>query len=321
MPQPFNNAVMTNEGARLLAKAQIGESAIQFTRFVTGNGIYSEEEKTVDALQEQTELKSEKNSYSFTNIEVFSDYGVKVTALITNLDPITEEVLVTQGYYINEMGLYAKLVGETDNKEVLYSITTTSAENGDFMPPYNGHNPVQIIQDYYVTVTNSAEVTIQIGMGAVALVKDLQKVKTDVQGQIDGLQGKINKYFGNPDNTDSGIGFIEGIEADNVIGAINEVFQLGNEKKNKLVENLVAMGINASTDDTWEELLNKVLDMTDTSKDTVNANVLLAEYTAHDTEGEPITGIMPERASVTVDTTGVTQDSSYTYFGVPCRTL
>ena len=143
------------------------------------------------------------------------------------------------------------------------------------------------------------------------------KQKGNLQTQINNIQANINKVFGDEDNPDGGIGFVEGIEADNIIDAINEVFQLGNEKKNKLVENLVAMGINASTDDTWEELLNKVLDMTDTSKDTVNENVLLAEYTAHSAEGELITGIMPERASVTVDTTGVTQDSSYTYFGVP----
>ena len=32
MPQPFNNAVMTNAGARLLTRAQAGEIKIEFTR-------------------------------------------------------------------------------------------------------------------------------------------------------------------------------------------------------------------------------------------------------------------------------------------------
>lgn len=31
MPQPFNNAVMTNAGARLLTRAQAGEIKIEFT--------------------------------------------------------------------------------------------------------------------------------------------------------------------------------------------------------------------------------------------------------------------------------------------------
>ena len=38
MPQPFNNAVMTNAGARLLTRAQAGEIKIEFTRIAVGNG-------------------------------------------------------------------------------------------------------------------------------------------------------------------------------------------------------------------------------------------------------------------------------------------
>ncbi len=75
------------------------------------------------------------------------------------------------------------------------------------------------------------------------------------------LKGKINEYIGNtdnPNNPDSGMGFVEGIKADNVVGAINEVFQSGNKKKQKLVSNLVAMGIEADTSDTWEQLLDKM---------------------------------------------------------------
>ena len=109
---------------------------------------------------------------------MFSDYSVKVTALITNLDPVTRKVLVKQGYYINEMGLYAKPAGEPDSAEVLYSITVTAGENGDFMPPYNGYNPAQIIQDYFATVNNSAEVTI-VSTGAALLAEDANKIRDD----------------------------------------------------------------------------------------------------------------------------------------------
>ena len=60
MPQPFNNAIMTNGGARLLTKAQAGEIKIEFTRVEVGNGNYTEDEKTLEALQSQTALKSMK---------------------------------------------------------------------------------------------------------------------------------------------------------------------------------------------------------------------------------------------------------------------
>ena len=63
MPQPFNNAVMTNGGARLLTSAQAGEIKIEFTRSATGSGIYTEAEKKLAALQARTELKERKNSY------------------------------------------------------------------------------------------------------------------------------------------------------------------------------------------------------------------------------------------------------------------
>lgn len=182
MPQPFNNAVMTNAGARLLTRAQAGEIKIQFTRIVTGSGTYTAAEKTLAALQARTALKSQKNSYPLSDIDIFSDYSVKVTALITNLDPVTQQVLVRQGYYINEMGLYAKPVGGADGTEVLYSVTVTAGQNGDFMPPYNGYNPAQITQDYFATVNNSAEITIN-SAGAALLAEDANKLRDDTTKQ------------------------------------------------------------------------------------------------------------------------------------------
>ena len=180
MLQPFNRAVMTTAGANLLTRAQAGELAIQFTRVVTGDGIYSPEEKDISALQEQTELKSQKNSYPISKIAVFTENSVKITAYITNQDPVTGGALVSSGYHINEMGLYAKEKDGDSNTEVLYSVTTIAGDNGDFMPPYNGYNPAQIIQDYIVTVNNTADVTIQTGAGAVALAEDLEELRRTV---------------------------------------------------------------------------------------------------------------------------------------------
>lgn len=182
MPQPFNNAVMTNGGAALLTKAQAGECKIEFTRIVVGNGSYTSAEETVAALQARTALKSAQNSYTLSDISVYSDYSVKVTALITNQDPVTLETLVTTGYYINEIGLYAKEADGDDDTEVLYSIATTAGENGDFMPPYNGYNPAQITQDYYATVNNSAEVTIN-SSGAALLAEDANTITDDTTKQ------------------------------------------------------------------------------------------------------------------------------------------
>lgn len=175
MPQPFKNAVITNAGASLLTQAQAGEITIEFTRMVTGNGTYTTQEKTLAALQAMTALKAQKNSYTLSNIDIFTERSVKITALITNQDPVTGQTLVSEGYYINEVGLYAKPHGESESgEEVLYSIAVTAGESGDFMPPYNNYNPAQIIQEFIITVDNAANVTINT-FGAALLVEDANR--------------------------------------------------------------------------------------------------------------------------------------------------
>lgn len=178
MPQAFEAAVMTNNGAALLARAQAGEIKIEFTRMAVGNGVYSANEKTLAKLQQATKLKSQKNSYTLSDIDIYSEHSVKVTGLITNQDPVSHKTLVTEGYYINEIGLYAKPSGGASSTEVLYSVAITAGTNGDFMPPYNGYNPAQITQDYFVTVNNSAQVTINTA-GAALLAEDANKITDD----------------------------------------------------------------------------------------------------------------------------------------------
>lgn len=172
MPQPFNNAVVTDAGTELLIKAQFGEAAIEFTRIAVGDGIYMEEEKDTKILQQATGLKSMKNTFGISGITISSENSVKITALITNYNIITEEVLVTEGYYINEIGLYAREKG-AEGTEILYSLAVSSGQHGDFLPGYDGY-PAEIFHEYYVVTSNTAEITIQGDMKVPALADDLQ---------------------------------------------------------------------------------------------------------------------------------------------------
>ena len=110
--------------------------------------------------------------------EKVNEFTVKVTALLSNMDPISHKALVTESYHINEMGLYAKIAG--DDEDVLYSVTVVSGAIGDLMPPYNGDNPAQIIQGWAATISNTAEVSVELPAGAVALVTDLQATNREV---------------------------------------------------------------------------------------------------------------------------------------------
>lgn len=178
MPQLFNNAVLTDKGAKLLVRAQAGEIKLQFTRMATGNGTYTASEKTVQSLQKATKLKAQKNTYALSRVSVYSEHSAKLTALITNYDPVKETILVSAGYYINEIGIFAKPQGAADTEEVLYSIAVVAGDTGDFMPPYNGYNPAQIVQDYYATVDNSTQVTIKTA-GAALLAEDANVIVDD----------------------------------------------------------------------------------------------------------------------------------------------
>lgn len=183
MPQPFNSAVITNAGAQLITRVQLGENIkIEFTRIAVGDGVYTEYEKEMSYLQEQIELKSQKNSYTLSDISIQSEHSIKVTAVIANQNAATGEALIDEGYYINEIGLFARFTDGENSAEVLYSIAVTSGENGDFMPPYNGYSPAQIIQDYYVTVSNSADITICTAgaVPTVQQVRDAIKQKADL---------------------------------------------------------------------------------------------------------------------------------------------
>lgn len=182
MPQPFNDAVMTNDGAALLAKATAGECTIEFVRLAVGSGSYSAAEKAIAAMQSRKALKSERNSYAFSDKTRVSEYALKLTALITNQNPITQEAIVTEGYYINEMGVYAKEKNADNATEILFSVVVTAGSTGDYMPPYSGLSPAQITQDYYVTVNNSAQAIVNTA-GAALLAEDANKIEDDTTGK------------------------------------------------------------------------------------------------------------------------------------------
>lgn len=167
----FNSAVLTKKGNDLLVTAAAGKQII-FTRLVTGCGIYTEEEKQRAALEQAEGLKEQRQQFPFSKYEKASETSVLLTALITNKE-------LTEGYKITEIGVYGKEVGSEE--DFLCSIAVTrSMEETDSFPPYNGLRECQIIQDYYITISPDAEVTVNT-QGAAALAEDLEKLREEMQ--------------------------------------------------------------------------------------------------------------------------------------------
>jgi len=181
MAQIFNDAVLTDEGAKLLARSQTGAFPITFTKICTGSGIYAD--KSVEALKLATELLSKKQTFGIAakKISPSNPKEVQLTSIITNR-------YLTVGYYLNEIGLYAQ-AGDDSTTEILYSITVVETDNSNYFPEYNGHSPAEIIQGFVITVSNSANVVVQISSDAYAPATDFNDhVDSSVTGE-DGVHG------------------------------------------------------------------------------------------------------------------------------------
>ena len=195
MPQPFINAVLTTSGAEMLTRAQAGEIEIEFTRIATGSGEYEQSEKNFEFLKDFSALREEKQSFAIGGKTIVGTNTVKLSTAITN-NPQNGNPL-DAGYRINEMGVFAKERDGDETTEILYSITVTAGEFGDFMPPYDGNYAATIIQDYFLTVDNSANVMVVQVDGTYALAEDLQGINervTVLEGQS-GQGGVMIGYY------------------------------------------------------------------------------------------------------------------------------
>lgn len=170
----FKSALLTSKGIALLAKASTGKATIEFTRAATGDGSYVDSENTT----QRNELKSPKQSFPITNIKIINNSTVYLKFVISNIE-------LTHGYYIKEVGIYAK---DPDEGEILYSLAVAVENEYDFLPAYNELIPSTIIMEFYTEVSNAKEVRIEVQEGVFALAEDLIQLEKTMQIEIDKLK-------------------------------------------------------------------------------------------------------------------------------------
>lgn len=178
MAQPFSNAVITNSGLELINRSQLGECIIEFTRIAVGDGTYTKAEKNRETLAKMTELKNERKSYSIYAKEKVDENAIMLKTVISNYDSTEERPLITKGFYLNEIAVFAREEGTED--EVLYSVAVVTSTTGDFMPAYNGYNPAQIIQNYIVQVSNANNTQIVVENGIYATVDQVISIENTI---------------------------------------------------------------------------------------------------------------------------------------------
>lgn len=102
-------------------------------------------------------------------------------------------------------------------------------------------------------------------------------------------------------STTGDLGSLQTTDKTNLVNALNEVFTLGNENKQKLVTNLIAKGVTCSIDDSWESLLAKVLDIVagiDISDTTAIASHVLETDYFYNAQCVKTKGTMVDRSCV-----------------------
>lgn len=207
----FYPAVTTNQGIALSAGLLVGEQLV-FSRLVTGSGNYGEEELERTYLQNATEIREPRQEFEFSSIEKVTDSCVLLKTLISNVE-------LTEGYRMTEIGVYVRKKGE-EGGEILYSLSV--AKEADFFPCYNGMAAVEILEEYYLTVSDSAEVSIQAGSAASVMREDFEIFREEITQ-------KLEVAFRNLIDLQKQIGDISKLrteEKDNLVGAINELAEI-----------------------------------------------------------------------------------------------
>ena len=167
----FGSAVITDAGAALLASVMAGSKQMEFTALTVGDGTYSAADKTVTAMQAMTALKNQRLSFPFSSVTPYSGTSVCLKAVVSNIS-------VTSGFYINEVGIWAKDASDALASPILYSIV--AANTADYLPAYNGSTPSTIEQDWYTTLSNTATATISVSSSAYALASDFENFKNNI---------------------------------------------------------------------------------------------------------------------------------------------
>ena len=209
----FNPSVITTAGQALIAEAIAGNINIIFTKIETGDGTHAEGED----LSQLTQLTSPKQQFPLTSKEVLNANTVHLKYIVSNVNP--DQTPLTTGYYVKELGLYAKsdLVGAT---EVLYAVATVIEGRADWLPPYNELQPSTITMDWYTAVGNASTVTIQDGASAYALADDLGQVDDLDTTNKSSLVDAVNEVVGN-------IGSLNTLDTDvrtSIVNAINDLY-------------------------------------------------------------------------------------------------
>lgn len=257
---------LTNKGRQLQAKAQAGAQLV-YTRMAIGRGSLSGQ-----SLEAMTALITPVKDLTISRIKrPAGATRATIGATLTNQD-------VTTGFHLREIGIFAT---DPDDGEILYMYANAGA-TADYIAP-KGDGTIEKSLNFNVFVGSAANITANIDESLVYVTKQelddalegitIEDASTAKKGIVQ-LSNAINSNNETMAATSKAVksAYDAATAAQTTANAANAAvveaqskadlaFQSGNERKQEVVDLLVAKGIAASTTDSWEVLITKLSHM------------------------------------------------------------
>ena len=156
----YRASIITDSGQQLIADAISGGGTVTFTAIKTSSHVYPEGTNVAGL----TDLQDIVQTISPSSVQVFSKTMIQVSGRFDNSQ-------VTQAYFIQTLGLYAKL-GRED--ELLFAVI--QADTPDQMPAQSAVSPSAFVFNIQTTVQQASSISVTVNPAGTVTVEDLQNM-------------------------------------------------------------------------------------------------------------------------------------------------
>lgn len=156
----YRASIITDSGQQLIADAISGGGTVTFTAIKTSSHVYPEGTNIAGL----TDLQDIVQTVSPSSVQVFSKTMIQVSGRFDNSQ-------VTQAYFIQILGLYAKL-GTED--ELLFAVI--QADTPDQMPAQSAVSPSAFVFNIQTTVRQASSISVTVNPAGTVTVEDLQNM-------------------------------------------------------------------------------------------------------------------------------------------------
>lgn len=154
----WSGLILTAAGQQLEAEMRAGQRLINFTKMKIGSGL------PTNNVEHMTDLVSPEKEIPLSGKRVVSNTMLQLTAILTNTD-------VTEGFTVNELGVYANDSKNSSYKEILYGVIIDP--KGDYLSAAGGSLAESLIFNVLIGTSNATNITATLNPDGLLTVEQL----------------------------------------------------------------------------------------------------------------------------------------------------